>query len=443
MLFSAVQVQATALPGCKYEGLNRRGECRNPEVLTPVTAEYCAGDIPAGFYEDPQTEGCCCTKEANLIINSQYDNEGNKIGTVSNEPKKPRKVILPTLSVSIPEFPKFSTIKCDEGNSDCSIPWIAEYVGAIFKYSILAIAILAVIVMMMGGVMWLTAAGNAQRVSEAKTWVINSLGGLILSLGSFLLLNTINPELTILKSINVKYIKLIDVPEIIIDPIEAEKNMKSGQQIPLGKYCGCIEWKNTKSTSTLTSAAAIDEAVKKLHPSGPLNGLGNVILAASNETGIDPAFFLGNAKVDSDMGTSGAGKTNINPGNITCYNNKPLEACKQYSSGCNGNWNTSASWSDAVKYYFCFMKNASTMSKAKTIRQLISTYAPPCMVKEKSGEYVCGNNTAHYIDYVTSTIAMYNSAATINDSSEGKSCDCFNPCDRCAQAGETCCAPKK
>ncbi len=437
VLFFAVQAKATAVEGCAWSFMKDKDYCSDESGGNiPTTDESCAGDPLPG------KPACCCTTAGWLKINSQYDNNGNKIGTVNNEPKKPRKVILPTLSVSIPEFPKFSTIKCDEGNSDCSIPWIAEYIGAFFKYSILAITILAVVVLMMGGAMWLTAAGNSQRVSEAKTWVINSLGGLILSLGSFLLLNTINPDLTTLKSINVKYIKLIDLPEILIDPVEVEKNMKSGERIPLGKYCGCIEWKKTKATTTLTTAAAIDEAVKKLHPTGPLNGLGNVILAAANETGIDPAFFLGNAKKDSDMGTSGAGKTNLNPGNITCYDNKPMEVCKKYSSGCNGNWVTSASWSDAVKYYFCFMANSKNMGGAKTIRQMISTYAPPCM-EQRPGGAVCGNDTASYIDYVTSVIAMYNTAATQNDGSEGKSCDCYNPCDRCAQAGEKCCTPKK
>jgi len=86
---------------------------------------------------------------------------------------------------------------------------LAEYVIAIFKYSIGVIGIISAIVLMYGGVRWLTAAGNSSAVSDAKTYILSSLTGLILTFGSFLLLSTINTNLTNLKITEVKRIQYL------------------------------------------------------------------------------------------------------------------------------------------------------------------------------------------------------------------------------------------
>ena len=55
--------------------------------------------------------------------------------------------------------------------------------------------IAAVIVMMAGGYLWLFSAGNAGRVTQAKEYLAGAVLGLTLSLGSFMILNVINPDL--------------------------------------------------------------------------------------------------------------------------------------------------------------------------------------------------------------------------------------------------------
>jgi hypothetical protein len=81
---------------------------------------------------------------------------------------------------------------------------IGEYIREIYKYAIGAVGILAAVVLMIGGIIWLTSGGNQTRVGEAKSWIGASLTGLIIALCSYLILATINPELVKIKPISPK-----------------------------------------------------------------------------------------------------------------------------------------------------------------------------------------------------------------------------------------------
>ncbi len=77
---------------------------------------------------------------------------------------------------------------------------IANLVRAIYKYAIGIVGILAAVVLMIGGVMWIVAGGNATAIGEAKAWIGASLTGLLLALMSYLILATVNPALVDLKT---------------------------------------------------------------------------------------------------------------------------------------------------------------------------------------------------------------------------------------------------
>lgn len=78
---------------------------------------------------------------------------------------------------------------------------IALYINGIYQFGVKLAAILAVMVIVYGGLVWLTAAGDKGRVGEAEKIITNALIGLVLSLGSYLLLDTINPDLKDLKRV--------------------------------------------------------------------------------------------------------------------------------------------------------------------------------------------------------------------------------------------------
>lgn len=65
-------------------------------------------------------------------------------------------------------------------------------------------ALIALLVLIYGGIVYTTSAGNESRISEAKEWVFGAVIGLFILFGSYLILNTINPELTKLTSITLE-----------------------------------------------------------------------------------------------------------------------------------------------------------------------------------------------------------------------------------------------
>jgi hypothetical protein len=92
-------------------------------------------------------------------------------------------------------------------SSDNTTGNIANYVKAIYKYLIGIVGIVAAIMLMVGGVVWLTAGGSPEKVKQAQEYIVGSLTGLVLALGSFLILGTINPALV---NFRVSSIKPVD-----------------------------------------------------------------------------------------------------------------------------------------------------------------------------------------------------------------------------------------
>lgn len=92
---------------------------------------------------------------------------------------------------------------CDtvNGKTICKNSWIADYIEAVYKYLIGIVGILATVVMMIGGVIWITAGGNASRIGEAKAWIGGALMGLVLALASYTILYQINDETVKIKPI--------------------------------------------------------------------------------------------------------------------------------------------------------------------------------------------------------------------------------------------------
>ncbi len=92
-------------------------------------------------------------------------------------------------------IPGLTNINPQEGTSA-----IGEYIKAIYNYAIGIVGILAALVIMLGGVIWLTAGGNTGRIDNAKSWITAGLTGLVIALSSYAILYTINPDLVDLQT---------------------------------------------------------------------------------------------------------------------------------------------------------------------------------------------------------------------------------------------------
>jgi len=111
---------------------------------------------------------------------------------------------IPELQITIPGMDKLTQPSaCPNDSSKMCVNWIGQYIAGIYRYAVGVIGILAVVVMMVGGIMWIIAGGNTSRVSEAKAWLEASITGLVLTLCSYLILVQINPALVNLKALGV------------------------------------------------------------------------------------------------------------------------------------------------------------------------------------------------------------------------------------------------
>lgn len=81
----------------------------------------------------------------------------------------------------------------------------AYYMIAIYEWSIRAIVILAIIMIMFAGFSWMTAGGSATAIGKAKTQITSAFIGLILAIGAYTLLNLINPSLVRFRDLD-KYV---------------------------------------------------------------------------------------------------------------------------------------------------------------------------------------------------------------------------------------------
>ena len=145
--------------------------------------------------------------------------------------------INPKLSVSIPLFTGFQKISCTD--EECTVPWIGDYINGLYKYGTTSIVILAVIVLMIAGVMWITAGGKEERIADAKQWIAGSLFGVLIALSSYIILQVINPALTELSPIKISYIGEEDLEPMAETPtndVTAGTIQSKGQECFLNTF---------------------------------------------------------------------------------------------------------------------------------------------------------------------------------------------------------------
>lgn len=73
---------------------------------------------------------------------------------------------------------------------------LAKYINAFYKWGLSIVAVIAVMVLMAGGLMWIVSGGESGTVNKAKDMIFGSLTGMALLVGAWFFLNTINPQLT-------------------------------------------------------------------------------------------------------------------------------------------------------------------------------------------------------------------------------------------------------
>lgn len=126
-------------------------------------------------------------------------------GEAVEEEEKP--MIVPNLGVDIPGL-ELSSPYFMGGN--LAVNWIGEYVAAMYAWLIGAGAILAVVMLMVGGLEWMLAAGSPERVGKAKTRIGNAFTGMVLLLCSYVIAFFIDPNTVAFKTLEIQQVERAD-----------------------------------------------------------------------------------------------------------------------------------------------------------------------------------------------------------------------------------------
>lgn len=120
--------------------------------------------------------------------------------------------IGPSLSINIPTVTFQKIVRTTEAAAGAAttdvidVPWISNYIAGVYRYSVSIASILAGVMFVIGGFQYLTAGGDASRVSKGRERITNAVIGLVLVLAAYVILLTINPDLVSLTSLRIRLV---------------------------------------------------------------------------------------------------------------------------------------------------------------------------------------------------------------------------------------------
>ncbi|MFC1687170.1 pilin [Patescibacteria group bacterium] len=113
------------------------------------------------------------------------------------------------IQTKIPGLTKDIPVRNEEGNIIGEKHLVKDlpcFIIGIYKYFSGAAAIIATVMMMYGGYKYVISFGSPQKMKDAQDTIVAAMVGLVITLGSYLLLYTINP-------------KLVEFPDLVVEPV--------------------------------------------------------------------------------------------------------------------------------------------------------------------------------------------------------------------------------
>ena len=223
--------------GTYCTGLRKSGPSSNGNEKTVVASFGSAGSFTIGSNDLP---GDGTTKPPSDITNAYGCTSGSSTSTYC--------MLAP---IPIPD----STGKIDETGKIDTKQGFSNYIGGIIKLIMGLIGVLAVLMIVVGGIEYMSTVSIGEK-EGAKTRITNAIFGLVLAVGSYVIMNTISPSLVNLTVV---------VP---------------GAEIPLGEEAAPITESDGKIPDTLPPPTGGTVTV----PSGDAKTLAQQILANTKIT---------------------------------------------------------------------------------------------------------------------------------------------------------------
>jgi hypothetical protein len=194
---------ANGTPSCDLhsgEGIETEADCTERCQLFATGGKAVTSHQFFDDQSDPDavTSANQCTAQA----------AANPPPTASNQPAQPSPIVFtkPRLAIDIPGVSFSDVLK--KGDK-LSIPFLADYLSGVYRFLLGASLTIAIVMVMVGGVQY-AMAGATGDVEAAKTRIRNAVTGLLLLFGTYVILYTVNPQLTLLKGIEVDYVQRVE-----------------------------------------------------------------------------------------------------------------------------------------------------------------------------------------------------------------------------------------
>lgn len=181
------------------------------------TIEASSGDV---FTEQSCNDACHTLDATSWLLESceGVDGAGDPIlSTINNEdvvapPTAPitqdADFIVPLLNVQIPGLSGLS--KPTKIGDSTSVNFLAEYINALYSWALPAGALVAVVMMMLGGLQYVLSRGKSKYIEKAKTRITNAITGLVLLLAAYEIAFLIDPNTVRLKSLEVRSVDMVE-----------------------------------------------------------------------------------------------------------------------------------------------------------------------------------------------------------------------------------------
>jgi hypothetical protein len=175
--------------------------------------------------------------------------------------------LIPNLNVAIPGLDFSNSVNSHQENAliayftdteTITTNLLGVYVAALFRYALGAAAIIAVIMLMIGGLQYATARGDSKAVSQAKERITNAIIGLVLLFLAFDIAFFLDPKTVLFSSLSIKNIQGIELES---DEIESESlQAEVRDAVPLSGNLTTISGTHLTNYTSETSNR-IDKAV--------------------------------------------------------------------------------------------------------------------------------------------------------------------------------------
>lgn len=211
--------------GCTPVGTNASSQC---PVGTPINLEA----LPARF----------------TATTAGQSASGDVRATPAEQPFQP---VVPVLGVQIPGL---TFTPASRENNVVTVSYLAEYINAGYRYLVGVIMVIAIIMVVWGGFRFLLGSANVGNISKAKETIRDAIVGMLLVIGAFVILETINPATTELRSLELSStvrqefnLDLHDVTGETIDATDFQPTSQGGTGSgSRGPYQGCFGQTNAQ-----------------------------------------------------------------------------------------------------------------------------------------------------------------------------------------------------